>query len=395
MSIIAFVGGTIFDGRKEINNAVMLIDSDKIIAVGTSADIEIPKDATLVDVSNKTMIPGLIDCHIHIFMGAHRKYEHYMANGITDMEYGCIAVNNMRHLLKNGVTYVRDLGSQGQMIYALKGLLKEGVVVGPDFKVSGEALSITGGHGYWMSKECDGVDAYTKAVRESILEGCDQIKLMVTGGFDTPGKETAPCEMEYQEIEAAVREAHKKSRKVAVHAHGYTGLKYCIEAGVDSIEHGVYLDEELLIKMREKNIFLVPTLSAPHFAVKNALEQDPTNKGILESAKIIDRHNDAVKLAYKLGIKIAMGSDNGVTGNYFEDALSEIILLSKLGIPNLCLLKMATYHGAELLDIGDTHGSLESGKYADFIILDQNPLENIENIYSDKVVYKNGVEVLV
>lgn len=389
----AFVGKNLFDGIREIKDFILIIEDSKIIQVGSVGEIEIPSKSKVVNIGDKTIIPGLIDCHLHVFMDPHRTYKEYMLQPTGSyMEFGCIATNNLKNLIMNGITFARDMGAKGLMAYELQKLLKEKVVIGPDLKVCGESLSITGGHGYWMSKNCDGAHEYAKAVRQSILEGCDHIKLMVTGGVSTPGKEKAPCEMEYEEIETAVREAHKKARKVAVHTHGYSGIKFCINAGVDSIEHGVYLDEKLLIRMIEKDIYFVPTLSAPHYAVKNGLERDPHNVDHLESARIIEQHNQIVKRGYELGVKIAMGTDKGIPGNLFEEPLSEIILLSKLGISNIDVLKMSTSNGAELLGIYKTHGTLEKDKTADFIILDKNPLENIDNIHSNKTVFKNGIQ---
>lgn len=389
----AILGQRMFNGKQTIENFCLIFDGSQILYAGPRQDSPLTDNTEIIEKDCPALIPGIIDSHVHIFLDPSRGYAEYAAPPRSQMEFGCIASKNMKNLLEQGIIYIRDMAAYADMSYELRRMMNEGVIHGPGIKICGEGICVTGGHGTWMSTECDGVDEIVKTVRKRIKDGADHIKLMVTGGVSTPGQEKAPCEMEYEEIAAAVREAHKKARKVGVHTHGYTGIKRCVEAGVDSIEHGVYLDHNLLEIMLQKGIYLVPTLSAPHFAVQNALLRDPDNPEHLESAKIMKRHCDAVKMAYDMGVKIAMGTDKGIPGNMYENALSELILLNEVGIPPEEVLKISTYNSADLLDILDRYGSLEPGKSASFILLDADPTTDINNIYAHKSVWQEGQQV--
>lgn len=386
-------GRHLFDGRTVINDFYLLFEYNRILEVGPRSAFTPSKDVQILEYDCCTIIPGLIDTHLHIFLDSRRPFTEYIDPTHTFMEFGCIAAQNAKMLLEQGIVCICDVGSPDILGFELRTLIEKGIVFGPDLKTSGEGICITGGHGWAFSKECDSADEIAKYVRLQIKRGADCIKLMVSGDISSPGPEKAPCEMEMEEISAAVREAHKKGRKVRVHTHGNTAIRRSVEAGVDAIEHGVYLDEEIIQQMLQRGTCLVPTLSAPYFAVQEGLKKDPNNPNHLESAKIIERHQKITKKAYDAGIPLAMGTDEGVPGNFFEDALSELILLEQVGISPLEVLRISTINSARLIDADRDYGTLEPGKMASFIILDKNPIEDIHNVYSPRTVFHKGQQV--
>jgi imidazolonepropionase-like amidohydrolase len=392
MNNYVVIGKKLFDGNKIIEDYYFIVEEDKIVEVGNRSDKKFSSTMKVVDMGEKVVTPGLMDCHIHIFGDPYNMHIKQIGNA-SPSTLTAIAINNLKELLSQGIVYIRDVGAPKSLGYEIRNLVKSGLVKGPDLKVAGEAICITGGHGYQISKECDGADEVRKAVRENIKQGADLIKIMVTGGITTPGPELAPCEMSMDEISVAVEEAHKKNRKVAVHTHGATGIKLCLEAGVDSIEHGLLMNEDLSKIAAEKGIFTVPTLSAPHFAAMYGMKNNPKSKSHEKSKSVIVVHNKNILNAYNNGAKIAMGTDSGTPFNGFDTALEELVLLNNIGISTENVFKISTKNSAELLEIADTHGTLEAGKQATFVVFDNDPFIDINNIKGTKQVYKNGIRV--
>lgn len=386
-------GKHLFNGKSKIDDFFLLFEDNRILEVGSRSQYTPSDDTQILESDCCTVIPGLIDTHIHIFMDPRRDFSDYMGNGHNLMEFGCIAAQNARLLLEQGIVCACDVGSPSTTGMELRELIRKGVVFGPELRTSGEGICITGGHGWILSKECDGADEVAKGVRQQIRAGADCIKLMVSSDISSPGPEKAPCEMEFEEISAGVREAHKKGRKVRVHTHGNTAIRQSVEAGVDSIEHGTFSDNKILQEMLKRGTYLVPTLSAPYFATKVGLARDPNNSNHLESAKIIQQHRSIAKTAFDMGVTLAMGTDKGTPGNNYEDALSELIFLCESGISPQDVLTISTINSAQLMDVDQDYGTLEPGKMASFIILDKNPMEDIQNIYGPHTVFHKGQQV--
>lgn len=372
-----------FDGKEQIEDACLMIEQDHIVYAGEQA--KAPKFLIEEDINygEATMIPGIIDCHVHV-------------NGYTPpltcdhmAEMSAIGAMRLQMLSKQGVSCIRDVGSAGKIAYALKELVAQGVLLGPKMFVSGPTLNITGGHGYEIGEACDGVEEFKKATRQHLVDGADWIKVMMGGHDNVP--EPFAWEVEPEELEVVVKEAYKKGKKVCVHAQGYTACKISIECGVKSIEHGVFLDDDLLLQMKEKEISLVPTLSPPRGG--NGKRKPPEGKEAEKRANassILEVHNENVRKAYRMGINVAMGTDNGVFFDDFTDAYSDMRYLQEIGIHPVDILKMSTINGAKLLDVTDLYGTLQEGRKADFIVLEKNPAEDILHMYSNKVVYKDG-----
>lgn len=245
---------------------------------------------------------------------------------------------------------------------------------------------------YTMGKEADGVDEVRKATRESIKMGADVIKLAASGGVITSDNDINAYQFNEDELRVAVIEGHKANKKVATHAHSQQAIRNSILAGVDSVEHGSLIDEECIDLMVEKEIFLVPTLKVGYSIIR-AYENG--QKGISEEMYkkekfLTSKRGENLEKAYKKGVKIAMGTDSGVPGNTFGTNYEELFLMKEWNIVTKDILRIATINAAELLDIKESHGSIEEGKVADFLVLKENPYENLETIKDLISVYKNG-----
>lgn len=287
----------------------------------------------------------------------------------------------------------RDLGSIRGYALGIRDAINKGYVLGPYMVAAGRSICATGGHGYSISLECDGVDEMLKGVRQVVKDGADVVKIMVSGGVNSPGPEPGPPELTYDEIKAAVDVAHALGRKVSVHAHGNTAIRHCVEAGVDSIEHGVYMSEDIMNMMIKKGIYLVPTLSAPYYAVTEGLKKEPDNPDHAESKAVINRHREAVLKSFKKGVKIAFGTDAGSPYNPFGKAAYELVLMVESGFKPIEALTAATKSSAELLGIDDKFGTLKVGKKASFLSFAGNPCERIEAVMEEKDIYLEGKKI--
>lgn len=381
----AVIGKKCFDGFKIREDFYFIVEEDKIIEIGDYS-LDKVKGLEIIDVKDRVVTPGLIDSHIHICSDPYK-----FGFQLESFHLAYVVERNLKTLLQEGIVYIRDVGAPANTTNIIKKLVADGELQGPDLKIAGEAICVTGGHGWQMSLECDSSDAIRHAVRDNIKKNVDLIKLMVTGGINTKGNELAPLEMSENEIRTAVEEAHKKGRKVAVHTHGRTGIELSLKSGVDSIEHGLLLDDELAQLALDQNTVVVPTLSAPYFATVQGLKKDPNSKSFKKSQEVMNVHNENIYNAYKKGVTLAMGTDSGTPFNGFDTVLEELILLNNIGIDALDVFKMATVNAAELLEVSDTHGSLEKGKQATFIVFEKDPFINMKNISSNKIVYKNGI----
>jgi imidazolonepropionase-like amidohydrolase len=399
-SEIVIHAGKVLDVRtgNYLADQTIWIEGDRIKAIGKAADIssQVPPGAKTIDLSNSTVLPGLIDCHTHL------TYAPYMAGPaglhISYPRQALIGAHNARVTLEAGFTTVRNVGANGYSDIALRDSIKAGEVIGPRILASGPALSITGGHGdenflapqfnFSSDGVADGVDGVTAKVRENIKYGADVIKFMATGGVLSEGDNPALAQYSPEEMKAIVDTAHRLGRKVAAHAHGALGIKYAVLAGVDSIEHGSYMNEEDIQLMKQHGTYLVPTLYLGDWLMDN-LSTIGLTPNMIEKAKIvlpIARQNIAI--AFKSGVKVAFGTDAAVYPHGLN--AREFAVMVKLGLSPLQSIQAATVNAADLLGWSDRIGALEAGKFADIIAMDGDPVADVRVLENVRFVMKGG-----
>lgn len=384
-------GGLLIDGtgRAPVADSVIVITDNKITAVGKASEVTMPEgEYELLDASGKTVLPGLIDCHVHLTMDPDANSEPKSRE--PDTLTALRAANNARLTLAGGITTVRDVGAKGYADISLKKAINDGIAIGPRLLASGKNLCITGGHGHGAGREVDGPDDARKAAREQIKAGADVIKLMATGGVLTPGVEPGSPQLTVEEMRAAVEEAHKAGRKTASHAQGNTGIKNAILAGIDSVDHGCFLDEEAIQMMLDRGTFLVPTLSAPHNIIKHGLAAGIPEFAVRKTERVKDAHFASFQNAYKAGVKIAMGTDAATPFNRHGENSSELVLMVSAGMAPMDAVVCATARAAELLGLSEQIGTIETGRLADILIVNNNPLEDMNCIRDIYVVIKDG-----
>ena len=386
-------GALLIDGRggEPLADAGLLIENDQIVRVGAAADFPNEDGLETVDCAGKTIIPGLINCHVHFLIEPYAWDSYQKIAGESEASICLRGMENLTKLLHSGVTFARDMGGYRRIEFDLKKAVEEKRINGPDLSLSGSFLSITGGHCWWLSRQCDGENEFVKGAREQIRDGADVVKVLVTGGYARPKMKVNHSimpdspQMTVREIAAVVEEAHARGKKVAAHCNGLTGVWRAAKAGVDSIEHGQFNDlndplvDESLRMMVEKGIYLIPTLSA-FFKNYNKAEVIKDYQAVV----------DSFVLALKYGVKIALGNDSGCPFVGHETAPMELIHMVEAGMKPMDALLAGTGNAADLLGVRDAVGTLEEGKFADLLILKENPLANMATLLDIEQVYKGG-----
>jgi len=396
----------LFDGKSDalISPGLLVIADGKIFAVGTTAAI--PADAQVIDLGDATLLPGFIDAHTHLSADYHEDWKGALIEGLQKpvAELALDAIPNARVTLMAGFTTVRDVGSGNFVDVGLRNAIRAGVIPGPRMQVSVHALGSTGGHcddqaGFrynLFGKESnleDGVinsaDQARAAVRLDVKYGADMIKTCATGGVLSLTDDVDTPQLTQAELDAIVDEAHALRRKTAAHAHGSSGAIRAIRAGIDSIEHGSFLNDEALDLMKEKGTYLVPTLMAPFWLADRLEHGTYYPPAITAKARMAVRSVDQmIANAIAKGVKIGLGTDAGVFPHGRN--AHEFALLVKAGMSPLNALKAGTSVDAELLGLGAQIGSLEKGKSADVVAVLGNPLTDITATERVLFVMKEG-----
>ena len=386
-------------GAPPVENAVVVIEGDRIARIGTAADVRIPTGARMIDLEGYTILPGLMDCHVHISGrpgdgGDTHKLRESIAH---EAIYG---VAHAKLTLEAGFTTIRNVGAGNYSDAALRDLIKRGVVPGPRMYVATRGVGATGGHadingwnpdlnlpGY--AQIADGVDELRKAVREQVKFGADLIKVTATGGVLSAG--TALSEQQYslEELKAIVETANMLGVKVAAHAHSPGGMNDAIRAGVASIEHGSLIDDEGIRLAKEHGTFVIPTLYTLDFITKEGPEWGVPEYSIAKARSMAQQQRARLKKAYHDGVKFAYGTDAAVFP-HGRNAKDFKILVEELAVPPLEAIRMATLQSAELIGIADDVGTLAAGKWADIIGVAGNPLEDITLLEDVRFVMKGG-----
>ncbi|MCW4011555.1 MAG: amidohydrolase family protein [Candidatus Bathyarchaeota archaeon] len=405
MTTKAIIGARLIDGtgKKPVDEAVVLIKDKLIMEAGKGIDI--PKDAEVINAEGKSLLPGLIDSHVHICSNGD-------PNILSSLSYrkGMMQLFGYRNGvndLESGFTTIRDMGAPYDYGLSLRDAVRTGVVKGPRILACGNIISMTGGHADFhlpsgisfdgMSRLADGVADCRKAAREQLRSGADFLKICSSGGVMSPTDPVDTPQFTVEEIKAITYEAACVGRRVASHAHGATGIKNAIEAGVTTIEHGSLIDEEGMKMLKEAEGFLVPTLVAGWNIVEHGLESGIPKYAVDKADEIAHEVRKNAYKAYKMGVKVAVGTDAGTPFNLHGNNAQEIIHFVDMGLKPMEAIVAATKTGSECLGLEKMIGTVEKGKLADLILVDGDPLKDIkvlgvkENI---KLVMKEGtVEV--
>jgi imidazolonepropionase-like amidohydrolase len=372
-----------------MDDAVVIVEGDRIHSVGGVGDIEVPTGAEVIDVAGKWIMPGLINCHAHFCLdGSPDMVTAFLQRSV--IENTLVAALHAEDTLRAGVTTVRDVGSADGIDFGLRKAVDEGLVPGPRMLVSGRVLCMTGGHGHFFGREVDGPDEARKGAREQLKAGADVIKLMATGGVGTPGIEPGSAQLTYEELRAAIEEAEKAGKSTASHAQGTTGIKNAIRAGIDSIEHGFYLDAEAIDMMLERGTYFVPTLSAMYHILEHGPESGVPAFMIEKASRANDAHQDSFRRAREAGVLIAAGNDGGTPFNRADNLASELECMVAAGMTPAEALDTAHGSAARLLRLADQIGTVVPGKSADLVVLDADPLADISAVRRVHMVIKDG-----
>ncbi|MEG1603040.1 MAG: amidohydrolase family protein [Cloacibacillus sp.] len=388
-----YTNATIIDGNggKPLQNGALLVDDDRITAVGEAREFCGCEEAEAVDCTGKTIMPGLINGHVHFFMEPYT----WERNACIQQPLSglCLDIqSNMKKMLRSGVTYARDLGGVFDLDMQFRGYVDEGRVEGPEMICARNPLTITGGHGEDFSMVCDGPQAFIHGVRSQIRGGADLIKIMATAGYARPKMRVNhsiiadTIYMSPEEIKASTDEAHKMGKMVAAHCCGFAGVYNSVMNGVDTIEHGQFREPEsdeakaLADEMAKRGVWLVPTLAA-FFKEYDREEVEKQYQSVIES----------FRLCLKAGVKIAMGTDAGVPWVGHDKTAAELEHMSLYGMTAMEAIVASTKSAAQMLGVSQNYGTLEGGKYADFLILEKNPLEDITALQHNlQAVFKKG-----
>ena len=380
-----FTNGNIVDvvNEKVFAGSVLVVDG---IIKEVGENLVAPADAEVVDLGGKTMMPGIFNCHTHVCIPplAAPTYDE------NDCQVTMMALGYLKEFLASGVTFIRDVGGRNFIDIDIRDAVKAGKVEGPDMQVSGKCICMTGGHGWMIGREANGVDDCKAAAREQLKAGADWIKVMGTGGVMTKGVEPGSPQLDEDELHAAIAEGHKVGAKSCTHSQGMTGIKNALRAGVDSIEHGFFMDDWCFDWMKEHNVFYVPTLAAMHWIYVNGVKAGIAPYVVRKCESTIDAHNATFEKAYKAGVKIALGTDAGTPFNPHSKTCYEMILMASHGMSTWDALKAGTINAAELCEVKDVLGSIEVGKKAHFAVFAENPLDNLETVMDCKMTVKDG-----
>jgi len=376
MTRTVFAGGSVFDGTGgEPRPADVTVEDGRIVDIGPGLDGD-----EAVDVAGRTILPGLFDCHVHVVLGTIDTWQ--IVNQPFSFRF-FIAARHLRATLEAGITSVRDAGGAD---LGIKEAVANGVIAGPRMQISLMMLSQTGGHGddwYVSGAEVpllpsypgmpsglvDGPDEMRRKVRELRRAGADVVKVATSGGVVSPRDDPRHAHFRSAELDVLVEEATAAGMFVMAHAQAADGIKNAVRAGIRSIEHGIFLDDEGIELMLERGTWLVPTLVAPLGVIEAAEAGAPIPPYVIDKARsVVEQHRSAVRTAIGAGVRLAMGTDSGITPHGRN--LRELALMAELGMAPPAVLEAATRSAAQLLGVADERGTIEPGKLADFTLIE-------------------------
>jgi imidazolonepropionase-like amidohydrolase len=397
---IAISGATLIDGcgGPPLNEALVLVKGERIEVIGKVGTLEIPPGTEVIYAKGKFLLPGLVDAHTHLF---HEGFVPLPPKGSLLAYATVVTVNNLRTALQAGITTLRAISDGYHADLAMRSAVKNHILFGPRIYAAGNGICMTGGHGSGLAGvvEVDGPLAIRKAVREEVKAGVDFIKLLTSHRTDTP-------EFSLEEIKAGVDEAHRLGKRIAIHAGNYIGTRMAAEAGVDTIEHCNFFDEETAEKMAEKEIIAVPTVWVYHsiqekvrgaanevmnkLGAEMKLDLDELEATRIWADRVVKRYPKTIEMLCSHKVRIAAGTDNVIADEAFAALHKEIEYMTHMGMSNMDAIVAATRTSAEAAGFGDEFGTVEAGKYADLIMVDRDPLKDIAVMGEVSWVMKEG-----
>jgi imidazolonepropionase-like amidohydrolase len=388
------------ENGKVLFNQMILIKNDTIKEVGTN--IKIPEDATIIDLSNATVLPGLIDCHTHItFEIGDNYYDDTFRKSFVD--YAILAPGYAKKTLEAGFTACRDVGSAGFIDVALRNSINNGDIPGPRLQVACLGLSCTGGHGDlvgfspWigsklsdeMSGIADGVEGVRKEVRYVIKYGADVVKFCASGGILSEEESATAPQYTQEEMNAIIDEAKMWGKKVCAHAHGAEAIKMAIKAGVASVEHGTLIDDEGIRLLKERGTWLMSDIYGDDYIMQEYAKKGYPEKIMNKEKQLVQAHFETFQKAVKAGVKMVFGTDAAVIPHGYN--ARQFSYMVRWGMTPMQAIQSATINAADLLGWKDRIGSIKPGKLADIIATSENPLDNIKILEDVKFVMKGGI----
>lgn len=387
-----YAGGLVFDGEGHaLDGHGVLVDGARIARVAPTEEFA-GWAGPCVDTAGGALLPGLIDCHVHIMLGG----EGDPSVPLMKLSPGQLTIRAFEHAvatLKGGVTSVRDCGGKDYLEFAVRDACNQGRLTGPTIRAAGRMICMTGGHGNRTGRIADGVDEVVKAVREQVHAGSDVIKIMATGGVMTPGVDPEDAHYSREEMTAGVAEGHRFHKSCASHAQGTDGIMNAVMAGIDSIEHGIFMDDACIAAMKARGTYLVPTIAALKNILANPDKVPPY--ALEKSRRVAERHRESIQRFYRAGGLIALGTDAGTPFNRHGDNAQELAFMVELGIAPADAIKMATANAARLMGLDD-RGRIAEGAAADLLVVDGHPLRDIRAVAdrrNHRLVVKDGVVV--
>ncbi len=373
----------------------IIITGDRITAIAPTASTPKQPGDTEIDLTKYTVMPGLIDVHTHLTIA--NNFDPYFELSMTPAKEAIIGVENAKVTLEAGFTTVRNVGANDYTDVALRDEINAGHIPGPHMQVSGPALGITGGHmdenllpfEYHIHGQAvaDGIPAVQHQVRENIKYGADLIKIGATGGVLSKGDDPQASQYTLEEMQAIVADAHRLGRKVAAHAHGAQGILWASEAGVDSIEHGSYINDECIAMMKKKGTYFVPTAYLIDWMQQYG-HLPPIYQQKMKDVSAVEKQN-AIH-AIKAGVKVALGTDAAVYPHGLN-AHEVDVYVNQFGMSPLAAIQTGTINAADLMSWTDKVGTLEPGKWADIIAIDGDPLRDVKLLQHIPFVMKSGI----
>ncbi|HKF01504.1 MAG TPA: amidohydrolase family protein [Candidatus Sulfotelmatobacter sp.] len=397
------LAGRLFDATsdKVRENVLVTIEGDRIKSVASGATA--PSDATVIDLSHATVLPGLIDCHTHLSARADRYNPIYRFRD-TPFDHAFYAVVNARKTLEAGFTTVRDVGSPPFLAVDLRNTINEGFIPGPRIVASGPGISITGGHGDLNNYSpqtrvsmfpdernfqiADDANQLRHVVRAQVKYGVDVIKILATGGVLSKGDNPGAPQFTFEELKAAADTAHMAGRKIAAHAHGTEGIKNSILAGIDSIEHASLIDDEGIRLAKEHGTYLVMDIYNDDYILNEAPKVGLEQENIDKERMVGRLQRENFEKAVKAGVKMAFGTDAGVYPH--GDNARQFYYMVKFGMTPAQAIRAATSNAADLIGRAQEVGTIEPGKYADIIAVTADPLSDVRALEHVDFVMKGG-----